>query len=378
MNRNLLLIALSLVTWGMGEGMFFFFEPLYLQELGANPVMIGSILGGVSMAMALSYVPAGFLSDRFGRRPLLRIAWFIGMAATWIMALAKSLPLFVAGMMLYGFTAFVVVPLNSYITQARGNWSVGRTLTIISACYSAGVIFGPLIGGWIGNQFGLQRTFLIAAFIFLVSTTIIFFIDPQPVEHLDGHEKEIGWKALINKRYLQYLLIIFIVVFSLYLPQPLSQNYVQNELNLNLAQIGRLVSVRSLGIVVMNLGLGQLNARIGFLLAQIGVALFSLLLWRGSGIPWYMIGYFMLGSYQAARALAVAQGRNLIKSAYMGIGYGLFETAMTGATVFAAPIAGLLYQINPPYIYSISLGCIGVAILVSVFFSPIKTNDLHL
>lgn len=378
MRRNLILVALSLVTWGIGEGMFFYFEPLYLQQLGANPVMIGSILGGVSIAMAVSYVPAGFLSDRFGRRPLLRIAWLIGMAATWIMALSHSLPIFVIGMTLYGFTSFVVVPLNSYITQARGKWSVGRTITIISACYSAGVILGPLIGGWIGSEYGLQRTFMIAAFIFMASTALIFFIESQPVEKGDGETAQAGWKELINRRYLQYLLIISIVIFTLYLPQPLSQNYLQNELGLNLSQIGRLISVRSLGIVFLNLTLGHLNARLGFLLAQVGVALFTFLMWRGVSMPWYLVGYFLLGSYQTARGLAVAQGRSLIKSAYMGVGYGLIETAMSGATVLAAPLAGVLYQINPIYTYSVGLVLIGFAILVTIFLSPLKTDDLHI
>lgn len=378
MRRNLILVALSLVTWGIGEGMFFYFEPLYLQQLGANPVMIGSILGGVSIAMAVSYVPAGFLSDRFGRRPLLRIAWLIGMAATWIMALAHSLPIFVIGMTLYGFTSFVVVPLNSYITQARGKWSVGRTITIISACYSAGVILGPLIGGWIGSEYGLQRTFMIAAFIFMASTALIFFIESQPVEKGDGETAQAGWKELINRRYLQYLLIISIVIFTLYLPQPLSQNYLQNELGLNLSQIGRLISVRSLGIVFLNLTLGHLNARLGFLLAQVGVALFTFLMWRGVSMPWYLVGYFLLGSYQTARGLAVAQGRSLIKSAYMGVGYGLIETAMSGATVLAAPLAGVLYQNNPIYTYSVGLVLIGFAILVTIFLSPLKTDDLHI
>lgn len=378
MRRNLILVALSLVTWGIGEGMFFYFEPLYLQQLGANPVMIGGILGGVSIAMAVSYVPAGFLSDRFGRRPLLRIAWLIGMAATWIMALSHSLPIFVIGMTLYGFTSFVVVPLNSYITQARGKWSVGRTITIISACYSAGVILGPLIGGWIGSEYGLQRTFIIAAFIFMASTALIFFIESQPVEKGDGETAQAGWKELINRRYLQYLLIIWIVIFTLYLPQPLSQNYLQNELGLNLSQIGRLISVRSLGIVFLNLTLGHLNARLGFLLAQVGVALFTFLMWRGVSMPWYLVGYFLLGSYQTARGLAVAQGRSLIKSAYMGVGYGLIETAMSGATVLAAPLAGVLYQINPIYTYSVGLVLIGFAILVTIFLSPLKTDDLHI
>ena len=47
MNSSLVLILLSLVTWGIGEGIFMLFVPLYLQELGANPLMIGSIFSSV-------------------------------------------------------------------------------------------------------------------------------------------------------------------------------------------------------------------------------------------------------------------------------------------------------------------------------------------
>jgi MFS transporter, DHA1 family, multidrug resistance protein len=299
------------------------------------------------------------------------------MGAAWVMALANSLPVFVFGMTLYGFTSFVVVPLNSYITHARGNWSVGRTITIISACFSAGVIFGPLIGGKIGDQFGLQRTFFIAALFFLVSTLLIFFIEPQPVEKYDDAVPQNGWRNLINRRYIRYLLLIFLVVFALYLPQPLAQNYLQNEQGLNLSQIGRLGSARSLGIVVLSLTLGHLNARLGFLLAQVGVGLFAFLLLRGTSMPWYMAAYFLLGSYQTARSLAVAQGRSLIKAAYMGVGYGIFETAMTGATVLAAPLAGFLYQVNPTYIFSVGLGLIGVVLIISIFYSPIRGIEIY-
>ncbi len=376
MSNDLLLVALSLVTWGVGEGMFLYFEPLYLQELGANPILIGGILGSVGLAMAISYLPAGYLSDRFGRRPMLRIAWLIGMSATVIMALAQNLPVFVAGMAVYGFTSFVVVPLNSYVTHARGKWSVGRTMTLISASFNFGVILGPLIGGWIGERYGLQRTFQIAAFIFIISTLIIFRIRPQPVEKSTSLENTAAWKSLVTMRFLKYLLLIFFVAFTLYLPQPLSQIFLQNQRNLTLTQIGQLVSVRSLGIVVLSLILGQFNARVGFLLAQIGVATFSLFMLRGQAMPWYIAGYFLLGSYQTARVLAIAQGRTLIQSAAMGIGYGMLETAMTIAIVLAPPLAGLLYQLNPLYIYSVSLVLIIIAFLLSIFFSPIKRSDI--
>ena len=120
MSRDLILLGISLMTWGVGEGMFFIFQPLYLQQLGANPVTIGTILGAAGIAMAVAHIPAGHLADRIGRKPLLVAAWFTAMLATWVMALAPSLPLFVFGMMIYNLTAFVSSPMNSYITAARG------------------------------------------------------------------------------------------------------------------------------------------------------------------------------------------------------------------------------------------------------------------
>jgi MFS family permease len=370
MSSDLILIALSLITWGVGEGMFLYFEPLYLQQLGADPLLIGSILGIAALAMAISYIPAGIISDHFGRRPLLRAAWLIGMVAAWTMALANTLPMFVAGMALYGFTSFVVVPMNSYITHARGNWSVGRTITMISSFFSLGFIIGPLLGGWIGTHYGLQRTFMVGAIIFLISTIIIFFVRPQPVERKVAESETKPWKTLINRQFILFLLVVLVVTFCLQLPQPLSQNFLQNERGLNLTQIGLLIAARSLGVVILSLTLGRLDARLGYLLAQAGVALFALLLWKGDSMPWYLAAYFMLGSYQPARALAVAQGRTLIQAKTMGLGYGLIETAMTSALVLAPPLAGLLYDINPPLVYAASLVLIPLAIAMSAVLLP--------
>ena len=41
MNSALLALAAALFTWGLGEGIFFFFQPLYLAELGADPLQLG-------------------------------------------------------------------------------------------------------------------------------------------------------------------------------------------------------------------------------------------------------------------------------------------------------------------------------------------------
>ncbi|MGB7115957.1 MAG: MFS transporter [Anaerolineales bacterium] len=351
MSRDLILVAFALMTWGVGEGMFLFFEPLYLQEMGASPLEIGAILGGVGIAMTIAYLPAGYLSDRFGRRPMLVSAWILGTTATWVMALSRTLPIFVLGIGLYGFTSFVVVPLNSYVTAARGKWSVARAITFISAAFNFGAILGPLLGGWIGEQVGLHFSFLAAAFIFLLSTSIIIFIRPQPVEISSFERGRFGFGGLLNERFMRYLVVIFIVMFAMYLPQPLSQNFLQNERGISLFQIGQLISARSAGIVILNLTLGQLNARIGFIIAQAAMAMFTLLIWHGASFYNYALGYLLLGSYQTARSLAVAQGRALTQASNMGIAYGMIETVMSLAIILAPPLAGYLYIQNPVWIY---------------------------
>jgi len=377
MSRDLILVAFALMTWGVGEGMFLFFEPLYLQEMGASPLEIGAILGGVGIAMTIAYLPAGYLSDRFGRRPMLVTAWILGTTATWVMALSRSLPTFVLGIGLYGFTSFVVVPLNSYVTAARGKWSVARAITFISAAFNFGAILGPLLGGWIGEQVGLHFSFLAAAFIFLLSTSIILFIRPQPVEISTFDRGRFGFGGLLNERFMRYLVVIFIVMFAMYLPQPLSQNFLQNERGISLFQIGQLISARSAGIVILNLTLGQLNARIGFIIAQAAMALFTILIWHGTSFYHYALGYLLLGSYQTARSLAVAQGRALTQASNMGMAYGMIETVMSLAIILAPPLAGYLYTQNPVWIYSFSTMLIILSILITFFFSPLKASDLR-
>ena len=376
MSRDLILLACALMTWGLGEGMFYFFQPLYLQELGADPLKVGSILGLIGLAMTLSYLPAGVLSDRFGRRPLLLWAWIIGTLATVVMAVAPSLPLLVVGMVLYGSTNFVTVPLYSYVTAARGRLNVGRVLTLVSVFFNLGFIVGPLLGGFLGERFGLQTNFRFAALIFIASTAILVFIHPQPVEKPIGDTPTPGLRTLWQESYGRYILLIFFITFGMYLPQPLSQNYLQNEKGVGLVAIGQLLSVRSTGIVVLNLILGHLNARLGYLLSQVGMVFATLFIWLGSGFPAYMAGYLLMGSYITGRGLAIAQGRVLVQAANMGRAYGMLETAMASAMVLGPPLAGLLYEINPDLIYITGLVLIAAGLAANLIFSPLRQKDL--
>jgi MFS family permease len=372
MTRDLVLLIISLVTWGVGEGMFFYFQPIYLEQLGADPALIGLILGSYGVAMMVAHIPAGYLADRLGRKPLMMAAWLLGTIAAWIMALAGSLWIFVIGLLLYGTTLFVLAPLNAYVTVARGKLKVERAITLVSASFNLGAVVGPWLGGRIGDQVGLQRTYLLAACLFVVSILIFMFVRPQP---LDLPPRERSNRDLFrNRRFLGFLGVILIAMVAMYLPQPLAPNFLQNFRDLSLEQIGTLYSISGVGIVALNLGLGQVSVGAGFLLSQAAVGIFSLALWRGSGFPAYAIGYFLLGGYKAARSLAAAQVSFLVKKSQLGLAYGVTETVGAVATILAPPVAAALYTRQPVLMFKTAFFISILAILITgIYYWRIKS-----
>jgi len=368
MSVDLILLFASLFTWGIGEGMFIYFQPIYLQQLGASTMTIATVFSGFGLAMMLAHIPAGHLADRIGRKPVIIAAWTSGLIASWVMAMARTLPAFIVGMLLYGLTAFVSAPLNSYVTSARGKLTPARAMTLMSASFNLGAVLGPISGGWLGERFGLRLVYLVAACIFIISSGIVLFIRSQP---RDGHDAASPpAKLWANTRFIMLVGIVFVGMFAMYLPQPLAPKFLQNERGLSLESIGLLGSVGSFGNAALNLILGQFAARTGFLLAQVSVAFFSLLLWKGVGVPWYALGYFLLGGYRAARSFIYAQARPLVHPAQMGLAYGVAETFNSLSMTLAPLLAGVLYTQSPVLVYPVSLGLVGLAILLTIAFAP--------
>jgi len=363
MPRDLKILSASMLFWGIGEGMFLIFQPLYIQHLGADPILIGLILGANGLVMSFSQIPSGYLADRFGRRPLMWFSWISGMVATWVMAFAPSLGAFVAGLMLYGVTSSVMAPLNTYVQGARGKWSVGRAVSFISATYNIGAVLGPVLGGLIAESFELRRIYFAAGVLFAISTLIVLFISKQPIEDLTIIEGETH--LLRNRRFLSMLAVIALVMLAVTLPQPLTANFLQNQRSLSLGRIGQLGSISALGSVLIMLLLGNLQAGNAMLVGQVGLMLFTLLIWRGGGFVWYGLGYLFLGSYRLCRAMTVALVQPLVRKREIGLAFGMVESLNSLALMIAPILAGFLYDWRPASVYPVSLLVLLLAFIVS-------------
>ncbi len=352
MYRNLILVSLSLGFWGLGESAFIYFQPLYLEELGASPVIIGSILGAVGFVMTIVHIPAGYLSDRIGSRSIIWAAWGLGLLSALLMVLANTLPVFTAGMILYGSTAFIISPLNSYLTEARGNLSIWRVFTLTTAIYNFGAIIGPIIGGKIGAMFNLHAIYLFSLAAFTCSFLIVLNIQPQ--KKPSSHPRS-SRQVFKNRKYLGFLVLVFFVTFTMYLPYPLTTVYLKNVKNIPVQTIGFLGSLGSLGNVVISLGLGALQPYVGVVLGQSAVTLSSFLFWKGNGTFFLGLGFFLYGGFRATGGLTAALSNKYVDDTNMGLAYGFTAAVTTISVILAPPLAGFLYEISPSRIYITSI-----------------------
>jgi predicted MFS family arabinose efflux permease len=361
-----LFISIALFLWGLGEGMFTYLQPIYLKVYWkAEPVTIGLILSAMGIFMTIAQLPAGWLSDHVGPRPGMWASWVVGTVAALIMASAASLPVFLTGMFLYGLTSFVVAPMNLYMTAVRGNWSIERALVVPSAAFNAGMVLGSLNGGLISGAYGFRMVYYLAAILFVASTVMVFLCHKAP---RDAHHELTAHRPNLfrNARFMGFLVLIFITMFALYLPQPMTSVFFESEAKLNLPVIGLLGSIGYLGNAVITFGLQRLSAPAGFLIGQVFVGLYALLLWQGGSPVWYGAGVFFLGGYRLARTMSLAYARRFIRATETGLAYGLIETA-SGATIILTPyLASLIFTRSPRLVYGVAASAIGVVFLINL------------
>ena len=377
MNRNLKLVSISLFAWGVGEGMFLLFLPIYLLRLGANPITIGAILGGMGFMTTISQIPSGYLSDRFGPRPLMWISWIWGTIAAWLMALSGSLELFIVALLLYGFTGSVLAPMNAYITSMRGDWSAERSLTFTSAAYHLGAVIGPTFGGYFGQKYDLQILYYIAAIIFVVSTFFVLFIKKPAGEiHHDLGKRDNIFK---NFAFMRIAFLGFFALFFMVFTQNFTSVFLTDLRQINIQQIGYLGTIGSVGNVVLALTLGHLPAKIGYLIGFPFTFLFPLLILNGKEFIWYGFAYFAFGGYRLSRSMLLAFSRQFIQARDTGLAYGVIETTNGLAMILAPPLCGIVYNQNPTSIFWIAaIGLVIFGILNVIFLPKSREREFYL
>ncbi|MER2262523.1 MAG: MFS transporter [Psychrobacillus sp.] len=147
-NRNILMFMLANVLIQIGMGVFSVMYNLYIKELGFPETLNGKIIAMTSLASAIMLVPAGFLSDRFGRKKIIIIGAVVAAGTLFYRSLMVSEQSLVYAAFLTGlFMALVQVSGIPFLAE---NSNASERMHLFSIHFSlmtlAGVV-GSLGGG---------------------------------------------------------------------------------------------------------------------------------------------------------------------------------------------------------------------------------------
>ena len=190
-SRLLILLAVNLVR---NYILYFLDDVLQIQNPAAEA---GNLLAVLGIAVAVIVYPAGALSDRWGRKPLIVFSGILGTVGACALVLATTMPLVLVAGTIIGVSIGVFLSVNwawgaDLIPADAG----GRFLGISNiATAGAGVLAGG--GGWMldflnaqSHNLGYPVLYLTAALCFAAGTVIVIGVKDKRAKMRDDREKE--------------------------------------------------------------------------------------------------------------------------------------------------------------------------------------------
>ena len=160
--------------------------PTLVQELGNISAERATLyIGGLGTTYAFMnflFGPMlGALSDRFGRRPVLLASIATLSIDFLIMGFANSIWLLFLGRALSGISGATYSTANAYIADVTEPENRGKAFGMVGAAFGFGFIFGPVMGGILG-EFDPRAPFFAAAALALLNFCYGFFVLPESLE----------------------------------------------------------------------------------------------------------------------------------------------------------------------------------------------------
>ena len=155
-------LALSTLTVGLDGTILSVALPTLAGDLDAGTSDLQWFTNAYLLVLAAFLLPAGMLGDRFGRKRMLLGALVVFGVASAACAYATTTGQLIAARAALGLGAAVLMPLSAAVlTVLFTPQERPRALTIWVTASALGVPLGPLVGGWLLDNFWWGSVFLI-------------------------------------------------------------------------------------------------------------------------------------------------------------------------------------------------------------------------
>ncbi len=183
-NKQYLKLAGAYFGCGYTMSMISTHFPANATDLGLDPLVAATAFGIMGGFAAAGTISAGALSDKFGRKNILSIVYFMRFVALMVFAFAYSPTTLYVGAVIFGLSWTTTGPLTSALTgDIWGVKVMGTVFGFVFLSHQIGAALGAYLGGYIFDYtHSYQLAFLSGALILFISGINSFLIDESPKE----------------------------------------------------------------------------------------------------------------------------------------------------------------------------------------------------
>jgi MFS transporter, DHA2 family, multidrug resistance protein len=176
----LIAVAASVLVVGLDLTVLNLALPVLARDLHASTGDLQWFASAYSLALAAALLPAGLLGDRFGRKKVLLAGLALFGASSVACAYAGSSGALIAARACLGLGAAAIVPLSlSILPVFFTEKERPRAIAVILGATFLGYPVGPLLGGWLLDNFWWGSVFLINVPVVVLALIAVAALMPE-------------------------------------------------------------------------------------------------------------------------------------------------------------------------------------------------------
>ena len=173
-------LALSVLVVGLDLFVLSLALPTLSVDLHASTSDLQWFVDAYSLVLAAALLPAGLLGDRIGRKRLLTAALILFGVASLACAYSTSTGELIAARAVLGLAAAVILPLSLAVLPVMFTpEELPRAIAIVGGATFIGYPLGPILGGWLLDNFWWGSVFLINVPIVVLALVAVAFLMPE-------------------------------------------------------------------------------------------------------------------------------------------------------------------------------------------------------